>query len=423
MKKGNKTERLLAGLDVGSSKVVLVVAKRDAEGQLQYLGMQEAPSQGMKKGAVVNIEAAAEVIAKVLDEAETAMDVTLDSVFVNLSGTYMQSLNSYGIVAVNGAQITHEDLERVMAVVCAVPIQADQRLLHVLPHEYLIDNRDLVRSPIGMSAVRLEARAHLLFALNANMENLRKSIEAAEIDIEDFVFSALADSLAVINRDQKEVGVCLINIGAGVTHFVVWRDGAMLHSGVVPLGGDNVTNDIAQIFSIPSYQAEQLKREEGAALRRLSDPESYLQLHSGQERPGRRWSRQDLAQIMEARLDEIICLICQDLQANNLLDVIRPGGVLLTGGTAQTPGLVELSEGIFNDAYRSTYKEGFDFSVALATPTALPADFEKLFKPQYSTVLGLLQFALNPQAVFGRNFAMSRSKPLSALGSWFKNNF
>ncbi len=423
MKKGNKTERLLVGLDVGSSKVVLAVARLEADGQMQLLGVQEAPSQGMKKGAVVNIETASEVIAKVLDEAETAMEVTLDSVVVNLSGTYMQSLNSYGIVAVNGAQIDQDDLQRVMDVVCAVPMQADQRLLHVLPHEYLIDNRDLVRSPIGMSAVRLEARAHLLFALNATMENLRKSIEAAEIDIEDFVFSALADSLAVANRDQKEVGVCLINIGAGVSHYVVWRDGAMIHSGVVPLGGDNVTNDIAQIFSIPSHQAEQLKREEGAALRRLSDPESYLQLHQGQDRPGRRWSRQDLAQIMEARLEEIIRLICQDLQTHQLLEVIRPGGVLLTGGTAQTPGLVELCEGVFNEVYRSTYKENFDFSVTLARASGLPTDFEKLGKPQYSTVLGLLQFAVSPQVVFDRNATASRAKTLNRLGNWFKNNF
>lgn len=368
---------MVVALDIGTSKVVALIGEVTPSGEVEIVGIGKNPSHGMKKGVVVNIDSTIESINRAVEEAELMAGVNINSVYAGIAGSHISSLNSHGIVAIKDKEVTEADLERVMDAARAVAIPADQRILHVLPQEYVIDDQDGIRDPVGMAGVRLEARVHLVTGAQSAAQNIIKCVERCGLDVDDLILEQVASSYAVLENDEKELGVCLVDIGGGTSDIAVFLNGAIQHTAVIPIAGDQVTNDIAVAVRTPTQFAEQLKIQHGSALRQLIAEEEIIEVPGVGEREPRTLSTQTLASVIEPRYEELFSLILAELRRSGYAERIG-GGIVLTGGSSKILGAVELAEEIFH------------MPVRLGSPRKVGGLKREVDNPIHSTGVGLL---------------------------------
>ena len=339
---------LIVGLDIGTSKVVALVGELTSDGAIELIGLGSQPSRGLKKGVVVNIESTVQSIQRAVEEAELMAGCEINAVYAGIAGSHIRSLNSHGVVGDPRSRgHGRRDVEHVIEAAKAVAIPADQRILHVLPQEFIIDGQEGIRDPIGMSGVRLEAKVHIVTGADTAAQNIIKCVQRCGLVVEDMVLEQLASSFAVLTDDEKELGVCLVDVGGGTTDIAVFSGGAIRHTAVIPIAGDQVTNDIAVSMRTPTQYAEDIKVRYACALSQLANPDESIEVPSVGDRPARRLARQTLAEVVEPRYEELFNLIREELRRSGFEEIIA-AGLVLTGGSARMEGAIELAEEIFH---------------------------------------------------------------------------
>ena len=376
---------MIVGLDIGTSKVVAIVAELSPEGDVEIIGIGSHPStKGLKKGVVVNIDSTVQAIQRAVEEAELMAGCQIHSVFAGIAGSHIRSLNSHGIVAIRDREVFLPDMDRVIDAAQAVAIPADQKILHILPQEYVIDNQEDVKTPLGMSGVRLEAKVHLVTCAVNAAQNIEKCIKRCGLEVEDIILEQLASSYAVLTEDEKDLGVCLVDIGGGTSDIAIFTDGAIRHTAVIPIAGDQVTNDIAMALRTPPPNAEEIKIKYACALASLAGENETIKVPSVRDRSDRGLSRQALAEVVEPRYDELFTLIQAELRRSGFESLVA-AGIVLTGGTSKMEGVVELAEEIFH------------MPVSIGKPVGVSGLSDIVKNPIYSTAVGLLQYAAHRQ--------------------------
>ncbi|MFZ5654626.1 MAG: cell division protein FtsA [Pseudomonadota bacterium] len=403
-------EQMIVGLDIGTSKVVAIVGVAGANGKLEIVGTGLHPSSGIKKGVVVNIESTVHAIQRAIEEVELMAGCQIHSVYAGIAGSHIRSLNSHGIVAIRDREVHQTDIDRVIDAARAVAIPADQEILHVLPQEFIIDNQEGVREPLGMSGVRLEAKVHLVTCAANAAQNIKKCIRRCGLEVEDIILEQLASSHAVLTEDEKQLGVCLVDIGGGTTDIAIFTDGAIRHTAVIPIAGDQVTNDIAMALRTPTAHAEELKIKYACALAQLAGPEETVKVPSVGDRPPRSLSRQALAEVVEPRYDELFTLVQAELRRSGLEELIA-AGIVLTGGTSKMEGVVDLAEEIFH------------LPVRLGMPHNIQGLADIVNNPIYSTGVGLLLYGLQQQQENRQGAGkVAGNGWLNRIRKWFQDN-
>ncbi len=403
--------KMIVGLDIGTSKVVAIVGEVSAEGNLEIVGIGSHKSNGLKRGVVVNIESTVQSIQRAIEEAELMAGCQIHSVYAGIAGSHIRSLNSHGIVAIKDREVFSHDLERVIDAAQAVAIPADQKILHILPQEYLIDDQGGVKEPLGMSGVRLEAKVHLVTCAVNAAQNIEKCIRRCGLEVDDIILEQLASSYSVLTEDEKELGVCLVDIGGGTTDIAIFTEGSIRHTGVIPIAGDQVTNDIAMALRTPTPHAEEIKIRYACALAKLTGPDETIKVPSVGDREARDLSRQALAEVVEPRYDELFTLVQAELRRSGFEDLIA-AGIVLTGGTSKMEGVVELAEEIFH------------MPVRLGAPHSIRGLADIVDNPIYSTGVGLLQYGLQQQ-MQERNSSYPKQPDegwWARVTNWFKGN-
>jgi len=370
---------VVVGLDIGTAKIMVVVAEVLPNGELKLAGLGVAPSNGLKRGVVVNIDATVQSIQQALKEAELMADCKIQSVYTGITGSHIRGLNSSGMVAVKDKEVTAADVARVIETAKAINISSDQRLLLVEPQEFVIDGQD-VREPIGMSGIRLEAKIHIVTGAQSAAENIIKCVRRCGLEVEQLMLNPLASSQAVLTDDERELGVAVVDIGAGTTDVAIFTGGAIRHTAVIPIAGDLITSDIAMALRTPTKDAEDIKVESGYAKQLLADPEAQVEVPGLGDRGPRMISRQALAGVIEPRVEEIFTLV-QNVVRESGYEEVLSSGIVLTGGSVVMPGMVELGEDIFLKPVRRGIPK---YSGALSDMVA---------QPRAATVMGLLEEA------------------------------
>lgn len=378
---GASNNPMIVGIDVGTSKVVVLVGQINADGDLEIVGVGMKPSRGMKKGVVVNIEQTVQSIQGAVAEAELMADCKIHSAYVGIAGSHIGGRNSQAVVAIREGEVQQGDVDRVIDAAKSGPIPTDQRILHILPQEFLVDDQGDVRDPLGMSGVRLEGHVHLVTCSVNAQQNLEKCVRSCGIDIDDMILEQLASSYAVLTEDEKEHGVCLVDIGGGTTDIAVFCKGAIRHTAVIPIAGDQVTNDIAMALHTPTQDADELKIKYACAVAQMVDPEQTINVPGMGDRPARKLSRQTLAEVVEPRYDELFSLVLTELERSGFAGKLA-AGVVLTGGSSKIDGAVQLAESIFH------------MPVRIGMPQSLKVGGmgEVLRNAIYSTGVGLLLY-------------------------------
>ncbi len=406
-------KQMIVGLDIGTSKIVAIVAEISIDGDVEVIGMGTHPSYGLKKGVVINIETTVASIKAAVSEAEQMAGVQIRSVFAGIAGSHIKSMNSHGIVAIKDGEVDAEDIERVMDAAKAIAIPPDQQILHVLSQEYIIDQQDGIRQPLGMAGVRLEAKVHLVTGAISATQNIAKCVEHCGLVVEEVVLEQLASSYSVLTPDEKDLGVCLVDIGGGTTDIAVFHEGAIRHTAVIPVAGDQVTNDIAVAFRTPTQFAEDIKVRYACALRQLTSADDMIEVPGVGDRPARRLARQTLAEVVEPRYDELLTLVHAELRRSGFEELCA-AGVVLTGGSSKMEGVVELAEEIFH------------MPVRLGVPINVTGMDEIVRNPIHATGVGLLLAGranrLNPQANSPVN-TKSQQSVLKRMTDWFRKTF
>ncbi|MCF6193195.1 MAG: cell division protein FtsA [Kangiellaceae bacterium] len=401
-------KKLIVGLDIGTSKVVAIVGEISNAGTTDIIGIGSHRSNGLKKGVVVNIESTVQSIQRAVEEAELMAGCQIHSVFAGIAGSHIRSLNSHGIVAIRDSEVNSSDVERVIDAAKAVAIPADQRILHILPQEFIIDNQEGIREPIGMSGVRLEAKVHMVTGAVSAAQNIVKCIKRCGLDVDDIILEQLASSYSVLTDDEKELGVCIVDIGGGTTDIAVFTEGAIRHTAFIPIAGDQVTNDIAVALRTPTQHAEDIKIKYACALRQLTSLEDTIEVPGVGDRKSKTMSRQTLAEVVEPRYEELFTLIQAELRRSGFEEVI-PAGIVLTGGSSKMEGLIELAEEVFH------------MPVRLGLPQGISGLVDVVKNPIHATGVGLLLYG-QQQNIHSNSF---EEKPLSLGGlfsrmkSWF----
>src|SRR3990167_1574871 len=403
---------LLVSIDIGTSKVVTLVGHIGEDGVLQVIGYGSHPSQGLKKGVVVNIESTVLSIQKSVEEAERMAGCEIYTAYTGIAGSHIRSLNSHGIVAIRDRAVSALDVERVIEAAKAIPIPADQKILHVLPQEYFIDSESTIREPIGMSGVRLEAKVHIVTGAVSAAQNIITCMNRCGLTPQDIVLEQFASSQSILSDDEKERGICMIDIGGGTSDIAIFSEGAIRHTAVIPIAGDQVTNDIAITLRVPKQHAERIKLEHGSVSQELIDANHMIDIPIG-ERNHERLSRRTLAQVIEARYEELFSLVLSELRRSGFDELIA-AGIVLTGGASKVAGAVALAERVFG------------LPVRIGAPkervTGLP---EIIDNPIYATGVGLLMHGLK-QRKEERDVMMRQSNLTSIwsrMKSWFQGNF
>ncbi len=409
VKRSDRT--VVVGLDIGTSKVVALVGELTADGAIEIIGFGKQPSRGLKKGVVVNIESTVQSIQRAVEEAELMAGCEINAVYAGIAGSHIRSLNSHGVVGIRDREVTAADVEHVIEAAKAVAIPADQRILHVLPQEFIIDGQEGIRDPIGMSGVRLEAKVHIVTGADSAAQNIIKCVQRCGLVVEDIVLEQLASSYAVLTDDEKELGVCIVDVGGGTTDIAVFSGGAIRHTAVIPIAGDQVTNDIAVSMRTPTQYAEDIKVRFACALSQLANPDESIEVPSVGDRPARRLARQTLAEVVEPRYEELFNLIREELRRSGFEEVIA-AGLVLTGGSARMEGAIELAEEIFH------------VPVRLGFPQSLRGLSEAVQNPIYSTAVGLLLYARENAAPAARGaLGGSVGGAVTRMQQWFKGHF
>jgi cell division protein FtsA len=402
---------LVVGLDIGTAKVMVVVAEVLPDGELKLAGLGVAPSNGLKRGVVVNIDATVQSIQQALKEAELMADCKITRVYTGITGSHIRGINSTGMVAVKDKEVTAADVARVVETAKAINISTDQRLLLVQPQEFVIDGQD-VREPIGMSGIRLEAKVHIVTGAQSAAENIIKCVRRCGLDVDRLMLNPLASSMSVLTDDERELGVALVDIGAGTTDVTIFTNGAIRHTAVIPIAGDLITSDIAMALRTPTKDAEEIKIESGYAKQLLADPDVQVEVPGLGDRTPRMLSRQALAGVIEPRVEEIFSLVQQVIRDSGYEEVLS-SGIVLTGGSAVMPGMVELGEDIFLKPVRRGVPQ---YSSALA---------DMVSQPRAATVMGLLAEAGVDRQ---RGFKVSQKSGsvnslMDSIKNWFVGNF
>ena len=408
-----RTDRdLIVGLDIGTSKVLALVGEVGPNGAIEVLGVGSQPSRGLKKGVVVNIESTVQSIQRAVEEAELMAGCEIHAVFAGIAGSHVRSLNSHGVVAIRDREVTPGDVEHVIDAARAVAIPADQKILHVLPQEFVVDGQEGIHDPIGMSGVRLEAKVHIVTGAESAAQNIEKCIKRCGLEVEDVVLEQLASSFAVLTEDEKELGVCMVDIGGGTTDIAVFAQGAIRHTAVIPIAGDQVTNDIAVSMRTPTQHAEDIKIRYACALSQLANPDETIEVPSVGDRPARRLARQTLAEVVEPRYEELFALVRDELRRSGFEELVV-AGVVLTGGSARMEGAIELAEEVFH------------LPVRLGLPQQVQGLVDVVRNPIYATGVGLLLYARDNllPARRTRSLGGNAKTTINRMRAWFQGNF
>ncbi|MBD1389962.1 cell division protein FtsA [Neiella sp. HB171785] len=411
MAKSNE-RKLIVGLDIGTSKVCALVGEILANGELSIVGVGNHASRGMDKGGVNDLDSIVRCVQRAVQEAELMADCQIASVYLGISGRHIKCQNENGMVSINGEEVTQEDVDNVIHTAKSIPISDERRLLHVLPQEFSIDCQEDIKSPIGMNGMRMEAKVHLITCANDMARNMEKVVERCGLRVESLIFSALAASDAALTEDEKELGVCVVDMGGGTIDMVVYANGAIRHTAVIPVAGNQVTSDIAKIFRTPLNHAEEIKVQYACAQRQLVNMQDTIEVASVGGRQARTMSRHTLAEVVEPRYHELFELINEELKGSGLADQIA-AGVVLTGGTAKIEGAIELAEDIFQ------------MPVRLGQPQEVKGLYDYVSDPSYANAVGLLHYGMDD--VLGNTRERTGTEKVASLWStilgWFKGEF
>lgn len=406
-------KNIITGLDIGTSKVVALVGEVGPDGAIEIIGLGRHPSRGLKRGVVVDIEATVNSIQRAVQEAELMAGCDVRTVYAGIAGSHIRSLNSHGIVAIRDKEVSQADVERVIDAAKAVAIPADQKILHILPQEFIIDNQGSIREPVGMSGVRLETRIHIVTGAVSAAQNIAKCVRKCGLEVRDIILEQLASSHAVLTDDEKELGVCLIDIGGGTTDIVVFSEGAIQYTAVIPIAGDQVTNDIAMALRTPTKAAEAIKVKYASAMPELANANEMIEVTSMNDRPGRKISAKVLSEVVSARYEELFTLVRNELRRNGFEDRIA-AGMVMTGGGSNVLGAVELAEMCFEMPVR----QGVAHHVAGLS--------EACANPSLATGVGLLLHGYQQQYEGGYNNPVLNDggKGMwTRMREWFQGNF
>lgn len=398
-----RDKNLIVGLDIGTSKVAAIVGEISEDGEeVEIIGIGQHPSRGMKKGVVVNIESTIQSIQRAIEEAELMSGCEIHSVYTGIAGSHIRSMNSHGIVAIREKEVTQDDIDRVIDAARAVAIPADQKIIHILPQEFVIDSQEGIREPIGMSGVRLEAKVHMVTGAASAAQNIVKCVRLCGLEVDDIILQQLASSAAVLTEDEKDLGICLVDIGGGTSDIAVFTEGAIRYTSVIPIAGDQVTNDIAVAMRTPTQYAEDIKIKYACALAKLANAEEMIEVPSVGARPPRYLARQTLADVIEPRYEELLTLVQAELRRSGYEDLIA-AGIVLTGGSAKMDGVIELAEEVFRVPVRIGY------------PKYVTGLVDVVRNPIHATGVGLL--------LFGYKYRHERITDITASGSGVKSVF
>ena len=412
MSKARDNKKLVVGLDIGTSKIAAIVAEITAEGAFEIIGMGNCPARGLKKGVVVNIEITVNAIQRALEEAELMADCKIKEVYTGIAGSHIKSFNSQGMVAIKDKEVGQMDIDRVIETAKAVQIPNDQQILHILNQEFIIDGQEDVREPLGMSGVRLEVKVHIVTGAVSAAQNIIKCVRRCGLEVRDLILQPLASAMAVVSDDEKDLGVALVDIGGGTTDLAIFTHGAIRHTAVIPIAGDQITNDIAMALRTPTKDAEDLKQRYGCALSQLADPQQMIEVPGIGERGPRELSRKTLAEVIEPRVEELYSLVQAELRRSGYEELLS-SGIVITGGSAMMQGMVELGEEIFH------------MPVRVGVPHYSGALAEVVRHPRYSTAVGLLVAGMQQHR--SRELAHmhigSFQQLVERMKSWFTGNF
>ncbi|MDP3609918.1 MAG: cell division protein FtsA [Methylophilus sp.] len=412
MSKVREDKNLIVGLDIGTSKIVAIVAELLPEGSIKVIGLGQHISRGLKKGVVINIDSTMQAIQRAIEEAELMADCKINTVFTGIAGSHVKSLNSHGMVKIKDAEVSQMDVDRVVETARAIALPADQQILHILTQEFIIDGQEDVREPLGMSGMKLEVKVHIVTGAVAAAQNIVKCIKRCGLEVSDLILQPLASSMAVLTEDEKELGVCLVDIGGGTTDIAVFKNGAIRHTAVIPIAGDQMTNDIAVAFRTPTQSAEEIKVKYGCALRQLADAREVVEVPGVDGREPRQLSIQTLAEVIEPRVVELYEFVQQELRRSGMEEMIA-SGIVITGGSAAMRGMVELGEEIFHTPVR------------LGMPRYVAGLSEVINNPRYATGVGLVLMGKQQleRQLMGQMQTGSIVRIFERMKSWFQGNF
>jgi len=407
-----ENKNLIVGLDIGTSKIAAIVAEMKPEGGFEVIGMGSSPSRGLKKGVVVNIESTVNAIQRALEEAELMADCKIREVWTGIAGSHIRSFNSHGMVAIKDREVAQTDVDRVVETAKAIPIPTDQQILHVLNQEFVIDGQEDVREPLGMSGVRLEVKVHIVTGAVSAAQNIMKCVRRCGLEVNDLILQPLASATAVLSEDERDLGVCLVDIGGGTSDIAVFTQGAIRHTAVIPIAGDQITNDIAMALRTPTKEAEEIKRRYGCALRELADAQEMVEVPGVGDREPRKMSRQTLAEVIEPRVEELYSLVQAELRRSGFEELLS-SGIVITGGSSSMQGMVELGEEVFH------------MPVRLGLPAYAGGLSEVIRNPRYSTGVGLLMAGLSQHQRHQIEKMQSGSfkQIFGRMKKWFETNF
>lgn len=402
--------KLIVGLDIGTSMVKAVVGELLDDGGISVIGVGSHPARGMDKGGVNDLNLVVQSVQRAMSEMELMADCRVSSVYMSISGRHVQCQNESGMVPINNKEVTQEDVDNVIHAARSVPIAAERRLLHVLPQEFTIDVQEGIKNPIGMSGVRMEAQAHIITCADDMAKNLVKCVERCDLTTDQLIFSSLASSYAVLTDDEKELGVCVVDIGGGTMDMVIYTDGAIRHTAVIPAAGNQITSDIAKIFRTPISHAEDIKISYACALKDMVSMEENIEVHSVGGRPSRAMSRHTLAEVIEPRYQELFELVQAEIRGSGFEEQIA-AGIVLTGGTAKMEGAVEFAEEIFQ------------MPVRVGHPLEMRGLSEYVEDPTFATAIGLLQYG--KEHLTAKIAAKNKTSDgvWERIQSWFKGEF
>lgn len=404
---------LLVGLDIGTSKCTAVVGEVVQDGAVEIVGVGSSPSRGMNRGDVVNIEQTVQSIRRAIENAEHMASCRAQGVYVGISGTHIKSFSSIGVAPVRTPKaVVEKDIETVIDAAKAFNVPADQKILHVIPQEFMVDGREGIHDPVGMCGVRLEARVHMVTGSVSAAQNIYKCVESCGLRVDKLILQHIASSYAVLLPDERELGICMVDIGGGTSDIAVFKGGAIRHTAVLPIAGNQVTNDISVAFRTPTQYAEDIKVKFGCALPQLAQGHEDIEVKGVGEGPARLLSRQTLAEVIKPRYEELFRFIRKELHRSDWYDVIA-GGIVLTGGSAQMPGVQELAEQVF------------EVPVRIGLPQNVRGLKDVLRDPGCATAVGLLLYARQqmPRGTGSGSKAGGAMQNLERIKSWFQGNF
>jgi cell division protein FtsA len=406
-----ESKNLIVGLDIGTSKIACVVAEVTAEGKLEVIGAGMSESSGMKKGMVVNIDATVGTIQQALQEAELMADCKIHTVITGIAGGHIRSSNAHGMIKIKEKEVAQADVARAIDTASSISLPGDQQILHILEQEFSIDGQGGIKKPLGMSGMRLEVEIHIVTGAVSAVQNILKCIHRCGLEVNEMILQPLASSKAVLADDEKELGVCLIDIGGGTTDVAIFTGGAIRHTAVIPIAGDQITNDIAMALRTPTKDAEDIKIKYGCALRQLAK-DSPIEVPGVGERSSRMLSRQTLAEVIEPRIEELYSLVQTELRRSGYEDLLS-SGIVITGGSSAMQGMVELGEEIFH------------LPVRLGVPRNIGGLSAIVKTPRYATGVGLLVYGLEryQRNEVSRVNSGSFKDVLEKMKDWFKGNF